>query len=964
MRLLRLFSLPKLWTRPLIRRKRPRPALSIQSLESRRVLAAEFNLLGDYNSLEAQTNPAGLTVVGSNIFFTAQTSDVGTELWKTNGNVGNNTLVKDIRRLSQSSDPTQLINVGGTLFFVANDGTNGPELWKSDGTADGTSMVADITPGSAGTTIAKMTNFGGTLFFTANTSSGVELWKSDGTTAGTLLVKDINAGAVSSNPDNLLVIGPTMYFIATEFTTGTRVWKTDGTSAGTVLAINLGFSPKSLTNVNGQLVYSHSNNWLAVSDGTQAGTSTFSLTGTPASLTNVNGVLYFSISSSLWKSNLTEVGTTFIRTLNAAPKNLTAVGNTLYFVGKFTDSSFDDLGKSDGTAAGTVAVAVSSRLTNLTNVNGTLYYHAQWSQLWRTDGTTAGTVEIIRFPKGGNAPSITELISSGTTVFLATPFNEIYRSDGTNAGTVKISDGIAISDSSNFTVAAERNGELYIAHTSGLALINSQGIQNLLQRTNTGVPINVNNEIYHVAGNLVKASGAAGPQFLKSFERTATSVANVNGTLYFVADDGTSGAELWKSDGTTAGTVLVKDIWPGTFGSYPRYLTNVNGTLFFSAKDNTNGTELWKSNGTAAGTVIVRDIASGSVGSYPRELTAAGNVLYFSADNRVNSFELWRSDGTASGTVMVQDINPGIPSSFPSYLTYVNSLPNPTLFFSAATANGRELWSTLVATNFTSPVLDIQPGSGDSNPRYMTEVAGTVYFAATSAAGRELWRTNGSAGGTSQVRDIVAGTNSSSPSRLINFNGTLYFAANDEMMGDQLWKSNGTAIGTVPIQNPDGSRTPDIASGLWTVGNRLYFGGRTRLYGIELFVLSDVDYGDAATQTTFSQNGARHTAIGPMLGSLRDTSEPNGLPSSSATGDDTNGSDDEDLFASPIQLERNATVNLSLPVTGATTRTRLSGWFDWNLDGDWDDANEKVVSDLAVVNGANTVSINVPAAHL
>ena len=63
---------------------------------------------------------------------------------------------------------------------------------------------------------------------------------------------------------------------------------------------------------------------------------------------------------------------------------------------------------------------------------------------------------------------------------------------------------------------------------------------------------------------------------------------NVNGTLFFTADDGTNGRELWKSDGTAAGTVLVKDIYPGTSGSYPtRYLTNVNGTLFFAANDGT-----------------------------------------------------------------------------------------------------------------------------------------------------------------------------------------------------------------------------------------------------------------------------------------------------------------------------------------------------------------------------------------
>ena len=61
----------------------------------------------------------------------------------------------------------------------------------------------------------------------------------------------------------------------------------------------------------------------------------------------------------------------------------------------------------------------------------------------------------------------------------------------------------------------------------------------------------------------------------------------MNGTLFFTANDATTGRELWKSDGTAAGTVLVKDINPGSDSSGPSYLTNVNGTLFFTADDGT-----------------------------------------------------------------------------------------------------------------------------------------------------------------------------------------------------------------------------------------------------------------------------------------------------------------------------------------------------------------------------------------
>ena len=105
---------------------------------------------------------------------------------------------------------------------------------------------------------------------------------------------------------------------------------------------------------------------------------------------------------------------------------------------------------------------------------------------------------------------------------------------------------------------------------------------------------------------------------------TPTDLVAVGSELFFAASDGVHGRELWKSNGTAAGTLMVKDIDPGPSGSYPAHLTNVSGTLFFAANDGTHGTELWRSNGTAAGTLMVKDIHPGKEGylngSYPAQL--------------------------------------------------------------------------------------------------------------------------------------------------------------------------------------------------------------------------------------------------------------------------------------------------------------------------------------------------------
>jgi len=299
------------------------------------------------------------------------------------------------------------------------------------------------------------------------------------------------------------------------------------------------------------------------------------------------------------------------------------------------------------------------------------------------------------------------------------------------------------------------------------------------------------------AGTVLVKDIASGSSF--SSPRYLT---NVNGTLYFAANDGVNGRELWKSDGTSAGTVMIKDIWTGSSSGYPRTLTNVNGTLYFTANDGINGAELWKSDGTVTGTVMVKDIHSGNNSSfgYPTHLTNVNGTLYFQANDGVTGNELWKSDGTTAGTVMVKDIYAvGNSSSTPIYLTNVNG----TLYFTATDGvNGGELWRSDGTVAGTVMVKDIASGSNTGNPRYLTNVNGTLYFSANDyVSGVELWKSDGTVAGTAMVKDIRSGTSSGRPQVLTNVNGTLFFRADDGVNGIELWKSDGTSTGTKLVKD-------------------------------------------------------------------------------------------------------------------------------------------------------------------
>ncbi|MEO8403473.1 MAG: ELWxxDGT repeat protein [Chitinophagaceae bacterium] len=303
----------------------------------------------------------------------------------------------------------------------------------------------------------------------------------------------------------------------------------------------------------------------------------------------------------------------------------------------------------------------------------------------------------------------------------------------------------------------------------------------------------------------------------------------VNNTLFFAANDGVNGMELWKSDGTSAGTLLVKDIYPGIANSSIGYLTNVNSTLFFVANSGTNGTELWKSDGTAAGTIMVKDIRTGGMGSNPSNLVNVNGILFFAADDGINGTELWKSDGTAAGTVLVKNINAGSASGYPQSLANVNGV----LFFSADNGtNGTELWKSNGTAAGTVMVKDIWSGANESYPSNLTAIGAKLFFSAGNGInGFELWKSDGTSAGTVQVKDILTGAGDGSPYGLVNVGGELFFSADNGINGIEPWKSDGTTAGTVLVKDVWPGQESGVAGNFSKLLNKLVFTGNDGVNG-------------------------------------------------------------------------------------------------------------------------------------
>lgn len=321
---------------------------------------------------------------------------------------------------------------------------------------------------------------------------------------------------------------------------------------------------------------------------------------------------------------------------------------------------------------------------------------------------------------------------------------------------------------------------------------------------------------------------------------------SIGDTLFFVVDDGSYGHEVWRSDGTEQGTNIVKDAYPGASGSNPTELTSVDGTLFFVADDGVHGTELWRSDGTAQGTTIVKDMSPGIEGSVDFNLTSVGNEIFFGSfvfnSETSGHLAVWKSDGTEVGTVKVHVLS---YPCYPNYLyqTFTNALTNVQgrLFFVNCTDyNGkRELWQSDGTDSGTSKITDLLGNENEINE--LRPVGDTLFFRDHD----QLWKSDGTAAGTVLVKAVK-------PSNLTSVNGTLFFAGDDGVNGNELWRSDGSEVGTVLVKdiNPGTSASNPITITPFHEG--LVFAADDGTHGYELWRSDGSENGTVLVQDIYA----------------------------------------------------------------------------------------------------------------
>lgn len=757
-------------------------------------------------------------------------------------------VASDINEGNFGSSIENVFEFKNNLFFSAeiNDqfsNTSERKLWRTDGTESGTEQVGNLPPEH---------------YFPSDniiyyTNVNDEIWKTDGTEANTSKIHDGKSyfDPLGSFKDHFY------YMEITEDATGIGLFKTNGTETILLKTFAGEENTRSAIYNDDNAVFKFSDEKCVllleskntgvsayISDGTANGTTLFhdSSKGTLAKRAlefhtlNNNLTIYTDKDKRVWVTDGSLDGTKLIKTLSGSNSrkihSMTVFNNKVYFGFLFTADFWETNGTEEGTKElfsninndgnvqgivkrendlviftqkgihlfdGTSTTKVNT--PDITNINYfsfkkigdkvyfTANYKNQGDRVWITNGLDTGTYSLAPFWPDNSVPTYQMHSVNGKFVFTTGTqsgnYNtgELWVSDGTNQGTKLLKD---INKTGNLDsepkFQTELNGKIYFAaddNIHGRELFVFDGTTTTLLK-----------DIY--------------PGFNSS---NPYDFYVLNNKIIFKAYTLEKGLEFWITDGTEAGTVLLKDINPNGDGflndnrAYVRInqFKIFNNELYFFADNGTNGMEIWKTNGTEAGTMMLKDINPGFNASYrpaldqrPR-IVEHNNELYFyvsssGSSNNLSYFQMWKTDGTTTGTQKISIIENTIKEGTLLPNTYF-SFNNNFYFYGVDKATNKK---ELYRTDFNT-VTKIE-GTGNHTAFY--PVKDKIYYTNNdfiSGKGEEIWAIEKD-DSFAIVDDIVPGTQGSNAGNFYVFNDYLYFSIRNQNYQPELWRlSNNTA---------------------------------------------------------------------------------------------------------------------------------------------------------------------------
>jgi len=642
--------------------------------------AGGTQLLIDLAPDEASSNPQRLVVINDLLLFNADDGN-GLRAYRCDGTAGGTELINapshgDIRISERTA------TVGATLYFTYGVFSSYTELWKTDGQDENTAVVKEIGPTTQGSFPHELTPWGDLLFFSATDHEhGYELWKTDGTEAGTQMVADINPNG-NAGPSGLLVVGESLLFSAQDEVNVSALWKTDGTEAGTQKIVEIRLFTKKTLLINNAMLMTADDGVHGVelwqSDGSSEGTKMLSDINavprgsqpTPAAV--MGSTLFFGATEghdyqALWASDGTEQGTRLIHTPYYGDRVAPVVVGTQVFFTSWIDETGMELFVSDGSTAGTHLVldinpdpARGAAPSFLTAMGGLLYFSADddvindarlGRELWVSDGSEAGTHIVADLNPGSASSYPTEITLLENTLFMSARGpngGELYKSDGSEAGSVEVIDlmpGISSSDPSLLTPMGTKLAFLAEDESgTGIWICDgSPGGTVRVYQGETDKMASAGDKLYFIVGGSLYVSAGQPDDGSELFTLPdwgdVASMMPLADQLLFITRG--SDVAIWRTDGSTEGTIQLKQIRPNYGNDLADQFKVMDNILYFAANDGALGTELWRSDGSPEGTYRLADISPGPTSSSPGDFVVMENTLYFSAHSLEFGRELW-----------------------------------------------------------------------------------------------------------------------------------------------------------------------------------------------------------------------------------------------------------------------------------------------------------------------------------